>query len=300
MRPRAGSCVLVLLAVLTACGSAGGARSQVSAAAVIRFSAYDFSENQILAAVYAEGLRRAGLPVAVQLGAGTREVIEPALEQGVSDVVVDYLGTALDFAQPTGSSAGRSPEDLRSALATAMAPRGVTVLDPSTAEDQNGFAVSTAFAAEYGVTRLSDLAPLAGALTFGGPPECPSRPLCLQGLQRTYGLGFGKVAALASRAATVEALVDGQIEVGLLETTDARLGSAPVVLLTDDRALQPHENVVPLVRSATLRRWGPRVATALNDVSARLTTVELVQLNRSVEIDGLSPARAAARWWAAG
>ena len=38
---------------------------------------------------------------------------------------------------------------------------------------------------------------------------------------------------------------------------------------------------------------------ALDAVSSRLTTVGLVQLNRSVEVDGLTPAEAAARWWAA-
>jgi osmoprotectant transport system substrate-binding protein len=95
----------------------------------------------------------------------------------------------------------------------------------------------------------------------------------------------------------VEALVAGQIQVGLLETTDARLGHDPVVLLADDRSLQPHENVVPLVRSAVLGRWGDRLRTALDAVSSRLTTADLVRLNRAVEVDGLTPAAAAARWW---
>jgi osmoprotectant transport system substrate-binding protein len=103
---------------------------------------------------------------------------------------------------------------------------------------------------------------------------------------------------MSSRAATVAALEGGQIDVGLLETTDARLASAAVVLLADDRGLQPHENVVPLVRSTVLRAWGSRVGTALDGVSERLSTAELVRLNRSVEVDGLTPARAAARWWA--
>ena len=52
---------------------------------------------------------------------------------------------------------------------------------PREAEDQNGFAVTTAFAAEHGVGTLSDLADLAPELTFGGPPECPDRPFCLPG-----------------------------------------------------------------------------------------------------------------------
>jgi osmoprotectant transport system substrate-binding protein len=283
-------------AVLVSCGTGGSPAP--GAVTTIRIAAYDFSENQILAEVYATGLRRAGLPVTIQRGVGTREVVEPALEQGVSDVVVDYLGTALDFARPEGSSSGRSPEDLRSALTGALAARGVTALAPAAAEDQNGFAVSTAFAAAHGVTTLSDLVPLAPDLTFGGPPECPNRPLCLPGLSRVYGLHFHRVLPVASRSATVAALVGGQLDVGLLETTDARLGSSPVTLLDDDRDLQPHENIVPLVRSRALDRWGPRLRTALDDVSAQLTTADLVRLNRAVEIEGVTPERAAGRWWA--
>ena len=94
---------------------------------------------------------------------------------------------------------------------------------------------------------------------------------------------------MPSRAATVEALLSGQIDVGLLETTDARLAVAPVMLLVDDRGLQPPENVVPLVRSGRLDRWGEELRTALDEVSARLTTNDLVQLNRAVETRRADP-----------
>ena len=36
---------------------------------------------------------------------------------------------------------------------------------------------------------------------------------------------------------------------------------------------------------------------ALDEVSARLVTADLVLLNAAVELDGLTPAEAAARWW---
>ena len=97
----------------------------------------------------------------------------------------------------------------------------------------------------------------------------------------------------------MEALLSGQIDVGLLETTDARLAVAPIQLLIDDRGLQPPENVVPLVRADALDRWGEQLRTALNEVSARLTTNDLVQLNRAVVIDGVSSAEAADEWWSA-
>ena len=296
--PRAAlrAVVLGVLATLAACGPA--APAQEDSADTIRFASYDFQENQILVEVYAEGVRRAGLPVSVQHGIGTREVVTPALEQGVVDVVVEYLGTALVFNRPAGSELPRTPEEMAELLEETMEERDVEVLDAARAEDQNGFAVTTAFSARHRIGRLSELAALAPELTFGGPPECPDRPLCLPGLREVYGLEFGVVRSMPSRAATVEALVAGQIDVGLLETTDARLGVAPVTLLIDDRGLQPRENVVPLVREEVADRWGDELTDALDETSGHLTTQGLVRLNRAVELDGATPAEAAEQWWA--
>ena len=289
--------VLVLVTGLGGCtaGSSGGPAA-TTAPEVIRVASYDFSENQVLAEVYAQAIRRVGLPVEVQHGVGTREVVEPALEQGVVDVVVDYAGTALQFVDPEQAAAGRSSDDLHASLTQAMGRRGVTVFAAARAEDQNGFVVTAAFRGQRHVSQLSQLIPIAPQLSLGGPPECPQRPLCLPGLQDVYGIRFGRFQAMPSRPATVEALLAGGIDVGLLETTDARLADPEVVLLTDDRGLQPHENVVPLVRTAVAGRWGERLRTALDAVSARLTTDDLRRLNEAVEIEGRTPAQAADRW----
>jgi osmoprotectant transport system substrate-binding protein len=289
---------VVLLLLLAACER--GPAATTGPTGTIRFASYDFQENQILVEVYAEAVRRAGLPVTVQHGVGTREVVAPALQQDVVDVVVDYLGTATMFARPAFPDLPETPEGMHAVLSRTLGGRGVLVLDAARAEDQNGFAVTTAFAAEHDVGRLSELVPLAPELAFGGPPECPDRPLCLPGLAEVYGLEFAEVLAMPSRAATVEALLAGSIQVGLLETTDARLAVAPVMLLVDDLGLQPRENVVPMVRTEVVDRFGPRLVEALDATSALLTTGDLVQLNRAVELDGLSPEEAARRWWGAG
>lgn len=298
MASRRAACVVaLLLLVLAGCSTPHSGPSQPPPGSTIRIASYDFVESQVLAEVYAEAIRRAGLPVEVHHGVGTREVVEPALEQGVVDVVVDYLGTALAFVRPEDPPGFRGTGELRADLAQALAERGVSVLDLARAEDQNGFAVTTSFALGHHLRTLSDLVPLAAGLTLGGPPECPERPLCQVGLREVYGLNFARFRPMASRAATAEALKAGEIDVGMLETTDARLGTEGITQLADDRGLQPHENLVPLVRTAVLERSGARLRTALDQVSARITTDDLRRLNRSVEVDGLSPAAAAARWW---
>ncbi|MCF6736329.1 ABC transporter substrate-binding protein [Blastococcus sp. KM273129] len=294
---RAGRALAAALLALAAVLGCTRAEPPPEDPEVIRFASYDFPENQILVEVYAEAARRRGLPVSVQHGIGTREVVSPALQQGVVDVVVDYLGTALSFARPRFPRPPEEPGQMHAVLSRTMGGRGVDVLTPAAAEDQNGFVVTAGFAAEHGVSRLSDLVPLAGALTFGGPPECPDRPFCLLGLEQVYGLRFGAVTSMPSRAATLEALLSGQVQVGMLETTDARLATAPLVLLVDDRGLQPRENVVPMVRAEVLDRWGAPLREALDDASARLTTEDLVGLNRAVEFDGRTPAEAAQAWW---
>ena len=300
---RSGLALLVTLTVaVTACGSGAGQGAPPSrpADSPVVVASYDFTENETLAEVYAEGIRRAGIPVEVQHGIGTREVVQPALEQGFVDVVVDYLGTAVRFVHPGDAPTARTSVELHDELTTALAPDGVSVLDASAAEDQNGFAVLTGVARDRGISRLSDLTAIAPELVLGAPPECPQRPLCLPGLVRVYGLNFAEVRSMTSRAATVEALIAGEIDVGLLETTDGRLATAPLTLLADDRGLQPPEHVVPLVRTPVLDARGEGLGSALDAVSARLTTEQLIELNRAVELGGLTAAEAADQWWAAG
>ncbi len=174
--------------------------------------------------------------------------------------------------------------------------RGLTALRPAPAEDANGFAVRRAFAEDRRLTRLSDLTPLAGRLVFGGPPECRTRRYCLAGLQDTYGLRFAEFRPQPSRSATATALETGEIDVGLLETTYGRLGERRVTLLQDDLGLQPRENVVPVVRTPIVQRYGSRLTDALDSLSAELTTPELVQLNRAEAVDPVGAAAVATRW----
>jgi osmoprotectant transport system substrate-binding protein len=257
---------------------------------------FNFPESVLLAHIYASALAARGFPVRVLPDLGTRELVEPALMTGLVQLVPEYTGSALNFI-----SLGRRPATSNAAqtyryLARSAARRGLVAAQPAPAQDANAIVVTAATAAKYHLRSIADLAK-APPMVFGGPPECAQRADCLAGLKRTYGLRFADFAPTdAGGPLTVQALVSGQIRVGLLFTTNPAIPRQKLVILTDNRALQPAENITPVVRRATVDRYGPRLLAALNAVSARLTTPVLRTLNARMELDGLDPRKVADEW----
>ncbi|MEP6463125.1 MAG: glycine betaine ABC transporter substrate-binding protein [Frankiaceae bacterium] len=213
----------VPLALISGCTSRGTTTvpKTIGSRPPIRVTSFDFPESRVLAEVYAAALQRRGYPVVRILDLGPREVVEPALEQHLVDLVPEYQGSVLRFLARTSPAAAGLP--------AALAPRGLVAAHPAPAQDRNGFAVTTETARRHGLSRISDLRPLARGLILGGPPECPQRPYCLPGLTSRYGLSFRSFAVIPTRAGTAEALLSGEIGVGMLETTDSHLADGRLV-----------------------------------------------------------------------
>lgn len=265
----------------------------------ITVASFEFSESMVLGEIYAQALEAAGFNVKRQLGIGPRELVEPSLERGLVELVPEYAGSALEFLAG-GEDLATSDEELTHArLVDAFSERGVDVLTPAPAQNQNGFAVTRATAERHGLVAISDLTAIDEDLAFGGPPECPERPLCLDGLESTYGLEFDRFVTLdAGGPLTVSALRTGTVDVALLFTTDAAIQQNDFVLLEDDRGLQPAENVTPVVRDEVIERHGDRFVGVVDAVSRLITTAELRALNANVTLEGASPERVAAAWLA--
>ena len=263
---------------------------------MIRVASFDFPESVVLAQLYGQALRAAGFRVDLWLNLGSREIVEPALEQGYVDLVPEYLGSGLQFVSLGRESADSTLEVDRAAFARALAARGLAPLASAPAEDQNSVVVYPTTAAEKHLITISDLAPHARSMTIGAPPECALRELCLKGLERLYGLHFKAIVPLdASGDTTVSSLRTGSIQVGILFSTDGRIRQARLVQLLDDKGLQPAENVTPVVRRPLLERMDG-IRAVLDAVSANLTTDELTALNQQVTVGGEPPAQVAERW----
>jgi osmoprotectant transport system substrate-binding protein len=260
-------------------------------------ASFGFTENEILAQLYAQALEAKGYPVRLMLDAGPRELLQPALTKGLVDLVPEYAGSALSFLTLGAEQSGLPSNDARGALFAALAPKGLVPLAPASAQDANAIVVTEATAERYGLRTVSDLGSVAWQLVFGGPPECPQRPMCLPGLSKVYGVDFADFVPLdVGGPLTLQALRSGAIDVALLFTTDPSIAANRLVVLTDDRRLQPSENVTPVIRQAVLTDYGSGVETTIDAVSALLTSVELTDLIRQVASDQGSPETVAARW----
>ena len=265
--------------------------------AVITVGSFDFPESVLLADLYAGALAAQRFPARVLPDLGPRELVDPALMSGLVQVVPEYSGSALEFISVGRLSATSDATATSRALAEQAAGRGLVAGQPSAAQDGNVIVVTAATAARYSLRSIAGLARVAPRLAFGGPPECQERAYCLQGLRRVYGLRFRAFVPLdAGGPVTLQALEAGNIGVALLFSTDPAITADHLVVLADDRGLQPAESIVPLVRRSVAVRYGPRLLAVLNTVSARLTTSSLRALDAQVQLRGDDPRLVAENW----
>jgi osmoprotectant transport system substrate-binding protein len=298
-----GAASVVLAVALSACSSAdghlGSAASQPPRphGAVITVGSFDFPESVLLAEIYGQALAARKLPVRILPDLGPRELVDSALMNGLLQIVPEYAGSALEFFSLGRVSARADSGAATKALAGWAAGRGLVAATPAPAQDDNAIVVTAATAARYHLRSIADLAGVAPHLGFGGPPECPGRAYCLPGLKRVYGLRFRQFVPLdAGGPLTLQALEAGYIDVALLFTTDPSIAARHLVILADDRGLQPAENVTPLVRREAIVRYGPKLLAVLDKVSALLDTGTLRALDARVELQGHNPRVVAVNW----
>lgn len=255
----------------------------------------DFTESQILAAIYQKLLEDQGYDVQTKL-VTTRDVYLPELSKGNVDIVPDYLAGLTDFlntekngpdAKPVSSN---DPQETLAALKPLAEAKGISILPPSEATDQNAFFVTQEFADKNDLKTLSDLAALGQPIKLGAPPDCKGRPDCEGGLTKVYGLKITDIVPLDFASAQVkDAVKKGEVTLGETGTTDGTLDQLGLVLLEDDKGIQPAQNLTPAVNSEFLDAH-PGLADVFNELSDALTTEDLANMNVKVDLERKKPA----------
>jgi osmoprotectant transport system substrate-binding protein len=288
-----------LLAALATLGASGGAIVSAQEQPPVRVGSDDFYESKLMAEIYAQALEGAGYTVDRQLGLGSRDTRAPAFEEGQVDLVPEYVGSGLgyyvlasDDPDLAALAVGGDGETNRANLQAAYTLLGIeaTVLGMTPGEDTNAAAIRADTAAELGLSKLSDVPPVADQLVFGLPPECETRPLCAGALEQ-YGIDFAtiqKESLAACGAEIADALAGGAVDFGWLCSTQPAIAQNGFVVLEDDLDTQPAENLAPVVRDdflAQVEGGAATLAAILDPVSAAISTEVLTELGVRVAID---------------
>lgn len=258
----------------------------------VRISGQSWSEAALMASMYEQVLADLGFQPEVKL-VDTRDVYMQIFP-GEVDVVPEYVGGIVDYLNTTVNGADAPPmttSDAAQSLANAQSlftGKGITMLNPSSATDTNAFFVSKEYAeANGGLTKLSQLK--GKKVVLAAAPDCKGRADCEGGLSKDYGIDITEILPLGFASdATYKAVLDGEAQLGLTSTTDGTLADQGLVLLQDDLAIQPAQNLVPAVSTEFLSAH-PEVKTRLDALMAALTTEKLTELNGRISVDRERP-----------
>lgn len=277
---RAMKQILVLLAGLSAVNTG------VKAADII-VGSKSFTEQYILAEIYASALEQSGIPVERKINLGGTLIAHAALLKGDIDMYPEYTGTALSAVVKGELSS--DPDKVYQQVKNTYAEKyQLTWLEP--AKINNGYAllVSKKIADKYHLKTLSDLAKAAPELTLGAGAEFGDRQDGLKGLEQVYGIKFKAFRQFAKVGLRYDALEAGQIDVANGFATDWQIADQQYVSLADDKHLFPPYFVAPVIRDQALKAY-PQAAAVLNNVSQLLDNETMQKLNASVEKDKEEP-----------
>jgi osmoprotectant transport system substrate-binding protein len=275
---------LTLSLGLVACGddSSDSGSGGTSSKGAIKVGAFDFPEGRLLAQVYAAALKKDGYDSSV-VQLGQREAVELALQKGDIDVVPEYVSSALNYYKANAATADDAKNV--STLTQLAGAKGVTIYTPAPATDNFAYVVTKDFSDKNSVTTVSELAAYSQKtpIGFGGTQECKDRSYCKLGLEQKYGMKIGsyKVIVLSSQPA-VDGLIKNEYQAAVFNSSDAVLSVNPVVILKDDKGLNPNDNIVPAVNT---KKNTPELKAALDGISAKLTQEELTKMNKATQVD---------------
>lgn len=276
---------------LAACGSSGSSGEEKS----VIVGSKDFTENEIVAEIYALALEDAGFTVERKMNiAGS--VVHTSITNSEIDIYPEYTGTGLLSILQMESMTDQ--DEVYNTVKEAYNEQfNITWLDYAEANDGQGLFVSKKVSDEYGITTISDLQANADKIRFASQGEFDERDDGIPGLTRVYGEFKWKSSKIYDNGLKYEIVENDEADAAPAYTTEGRLVETDkFALLEDDKHVWPPYNLAPIVRNEVLEQY-PEIAEVLNAVSATLDTETVTKLNAKVDIDGEEYEDVALEYW---
>ena len=245
----------------------------------VRVGSKNFTEQFIVAEIYAQALEAAGIKVERKTNLGGTLIAQKALEEKEIDLYPDYTGTMLLVVLKAPIMTDQKA--VYDKVKAEYAAKGLVVLNQSPMNNTYNMVVRPETAAQYKLETLSDLTRVSKELRLGAGPEFRDRADGIPGLKAKYGMEFKEDLQMAI-GLRYQALAGKQIEVVNGYATDGMISAMKLKRLKDDKNLWPPYYLVPIVRKDALDA-NPKIAEVLNRVNALLDEPTMAEMNYKVD-----------------
>ena len=249
----------------------------------------NFTEQLLLPELAGILLEQAGFDVKLKTGVGTA-IARKSLENAQIDLYYEYTGTAYTlFYKQKEKEIMTVPEKVYSWVKKADSEKGLVWLDPVKFNNTYTLMMRKREAEKLGIKSISDLGAYVSKnpdnLIFALGAEFWERPDGFKGLMKTYNFNLPiKQVKKMSMGLTYQALQKKLVNSAAGFATDGRIAAFGFVNLVDDKFFFPVYNPVPVVRKGILDKY-PEIEGILKPIADNLTTEEMQQLNKAVDVD---------------
>ncbi|WP_251547074.1 glycine betaine ABC transporter substrate-binding protein [Limosilactobacillus caecicola] len=253
-----------------------------------------FTESKTVSEIYAIALEHAGYKVTRKQNI-SNSVVYKAVQTGQIDVYPEYTGTIVEaYLKKNGS--GKTSAQMAKIASNGVKKDGLVTFNYAPGDNRQAIGIRTSVAKKYNIKSLSDLQKSAKKVRFVSQGEFDKRSDGLPGMNKKYGKFNFKSSKDYDDSLKYKILAQGKGDVAPVYTTDGQLATNKYQVLKDDKNLWPPYNLVPLLNKKAAKSH-PKMEKTLNKVDAKLTTKELTQLNKKVDVDGQNYKTVARNWY---
>lgn len=261
------------------------------------------TEGGLLGNMILLALQDAGLPVQDRLQLGGTPIMRDAIVAGQIDIYPEYTANGAFFFNEADNEVWKDAAQGYARVAELdKGQNNIVWLTPAPANNTWAIALRQDLAQENGLTTMSQMGEWiagGGQVKLAASSEFVTSPAALPAFQDTYGftltpdqlvqLAGGDTAATIAAAAQQTSGVNAAMVYG----TDGAIAEAGLLVMEDDKAVQPVYQPAPIVRAEVLEAH-PRIAEVLEPIFESLSLQTLQTLNGRIQVGG-EPAQAVAR-----
>ena len=287
---------VLFTAVILSCGSGKGN--------IVVSSKMD-TEGALLGSMIKLVLIQNGYTVTDKIQLGGTPIVRKALIAGEIDIYPEYTGNGAFFFYESESPVWKEADKAYARVKELdLAQNNLVWLRSAPANNTWAIAVQKDLANREGLATLSDLAAYVnrgGTIKLAGSEEFVNSPAALPAFYQAYDFTFKSDQLLilsgGNTATTEKAASEGidGVNAAMAYGTDGQLAAFGLVVLEDDRHIQPVYQPAPVVRRAVLEKY-PDLPKLLDPIFEKLDLVTLQSLNAKIVVDGQNPEDVARQW----